>query len=70
MLEMGSNKLSDLQLELLRIYSFNPSKEELIEVKRMLAKFFADKLVDKVAKSIDENAITDEDLENWLNEED
>jgi len=70
MLGMGANKLSDLQLELLKIYSFNPSKEELVEIKRILAKFFADKLTDNVGKAIKEKNITDEDLEKWLNEED
>ncbi len=67
---MGANKLSELQLELLKIYSFNPSKEELVEIKRILAKFFANKLTNNIGKAIKENNITDEDLEKWLNEED
>lgn len=67
---MGAHKLSELQLELLKIYSFNPSKEEMVEIKRILANFFADKLTNNVDKAIKENNITDEDLEKWLNEED
>ena len=65
---MGAKKLSELQLELLKIYSFNPTKEDLIEIKRMLGTFFADKLAKDVGQSIDEKNITNEDLENWLNE--
>lgn len=66
--KMGAKKLSELQLELLKIYSFNPTEEDLIEIKRILGTFFADKLVKDVDQAIKEKNITDEDLENWLNE--
>jgi len=65
---MGAKKLSNLQLELLKIYSFNPSNKDLIEIKEMLANYFANKLTDNVKNAIEEKKITDEDLENWLNE--
>lgn len=64
---MQTEKLSALQLELLKIYSFEPSPSDLQEIKKLLAKFFADKLVNNVQKSIEQNNITDKDLENWLN---
>jgi len=65
---MGAKKLSTLQLELLKVYSFNPSEEDLLEIKEMLAKYFADKLVANVNTAIKEKNITDKDLESWLNE--
>jgi len=65
----ASSKLSSLQLELLKVYSFNPSEKELIEIKKMLAKFFADKLSKLVNKSIEKNGITEQDLDNLLNDE-
>jgi len=65
---MGVKKLSELQLELLKVYAFNPTNEDLLEIKTMLAQYFANKLIGNVQKSIDEKNITDEDLENWLNE--
>lgn len=64
---METKKLSGLQLELLKVYSFEPSPNDLQQIKQMLAKFFADKLVNNVQKSIEENNITENDLENWLN---
>lgn len=64
---METKKLSALQLELLKVYSFEPSPNDLQQIKQMLAKFFANKLVDNVQKSVEENNITDNDLENWLN---
>ncbi len=65
---MGVKKLSELQLELLKIYSFNPSSEDLVQIKKMLATFFAGKLIGNVEKAIEDKNITNEDLENWLNE--
>ncbi len=65
---MGAKKLSELQLELLKVYSFNPSNEDLVNIKTMLAKYFANKLTNNVQKAMDENNITNDDLENWLNE--
>ena len=64
---METKKLSGLQLELLKVYSFEPSPNDLQQIKQMLAKFFANKLVNNVQKSIEENNITENDLENWLN---
>ncbi len=64
---METKKLSGLQLELLKVYSFEPSPNDLQQIKQMLANFFANKLVDNVQKSVEENNITENDLENWLN---
>ena len=64
---METKKLSGLQLELLKVYSFEPSPNDLQQIKQMLAKFFANKLVNNVQKSVEENNITENDLENWLN---
>jgi hypothetical protein len=64
---METRKLSGLQLELLKVYSFEPSPNDLEQIKQMLAKFFANKLVNNVQNSIEEKNITDDDLENWLN---
>ena len=60
--------LSSLQLELLKVYSFNPSEEELLEIKAFLAKFFAKRLTTQVRKAVEHKGITEADLENWLNE--
>lgn len=64
-----TTKLSPLQLELLKVYSFNPTEEELLEIKSYLAKFFAKRLVKNVEKATMKKGITESDLESWLNEE-
>jgi hypothetical protein len=60
--------LTSLQLELLRIYSFEPNKEDLQEIKTILGKYFARKFTNNVAKAANEKNITDDDLDSWLNE--
>lgn len=69
MTSQASTKLSPLQLELLKIYSFNPTEEELRELKNLLAKFFANRFAEKVAKAAKEKNITDQDLDTWLEED-
>ena len=64
----SSPKFTNLQLELLRVYSHDISEEELIKVKDFLGKMFLNKLSDDVNKSIEGKSIGQEELENWLNE--
>lgn len=61
--------LTSLQLELLRIYSFNPTTEDLQEVKTILAKYFAQKFTENVNKAVTTENITDSDLDKWLKDE-
>ncbi len=62
-------RLSSLQLELLKVYSFDPSENELIEIKKILAKFFADRLSTMVDKAVEIKWITQLEIDNWLNDE-
>jgi hypothetical protein len=64
-----SPKLTALQLELLKIYSFEPSEAELIELKNLLAKFFAHRFTEKAADAAKARNITDADLDKWLEED-
>jgi hypothetical protein len=64
---MQSQKLSDLQLELLNIYSFQPKEEDLLAIKQLLARYFSVKFQKTIQKSIEGKNITEEDLDSWLN---
>lgn len=68
-MSLQAGNLSPLQLELLKIYSFSPTEEEMVEVKKLLAAFFANRLVKKVNEAVEEKGISESDLEDWLNEE-
>lgn len=58
-----------MQLELLKVYSFNPTEAELLAIKQYLAKFFAKRFSENIGKAAKEKGITEADLETWLHEE-
>ncbi len=64
----SSQKFTSLQLELLKLYSFEPSEAELKEVRHMLANFFMERFQSKLDEAAAERGISDETLDEWLNE--
>jgi hypothetical protein len=67
-MQVTVDKLSPIQLELLKVYSFQPSEEDLVAIKGLLANYFAKKLVKNIDSAVKEHGITGEHLNNWLNE--
>ncbi len=63
-----STKLTDLQLELLKLFSRDVSEEELLDIKRLLAGYFSGKLTREVERVWDEKGLTDDDMDRWLKE--
>ena len=63
-----SPPLSGLQLELLKLYSTEVSPEELLEVKRLLARYFGRRAVESADRVWDEHQLTDEEMDAWLHE--
>jgi hypothetical protein len=61
----ASQKLSNLQLELLKLYAMNVSDEELRDIKRMLAKYFMERTIEEANKVWDERGYTNELMEEW-----
>jgi hypothetical protein len=62
--------MSNLQLELLRLYGNGVSDESLREIKAILAKYFADKATEVMDKVWDEKNLTEQDMINRTNEHD
>ena len=60
--------LTNLQLEILKLYSFNLSEGELLELKQVLAQHFAARLTERVDTIWQEKGYTEKDMEQWLNE--
>ena len=60
--------MSNLQLELLRLYGNGVSEESLREIKTMLAKYFADKATDAMDQVWDEKGLTEQTMIDWTNE--
>ena len=62
--------MSNLQLELLRLYGNGVSEESLREIKTILAKYFADKATDEMDKVRNEKGLTEQTMIDWTNEHD
>ena len=58
--------LSDLQLELLKLYSTDLTEEELLDLKRELARYFAGKAIASADRVWDERGLSNEDMDAWL----
>ena len=60
--------LTNIQLELLKLYSTNISEPELLELKDILANFYAKKSIQYANKAWNEKKLTHKDMDDWLNE--
>ena len=59
--------LSNVQVELMKLFSTNLSDKELIELKDTLAEFYANKAIKQADAIWDEKGLSDRDMEKWLN---
>ncbi len=63
-----SAPLTDLQLELLKLYSTDVTAEELRQVRRLLGQYFGHKATRAADRVWDERGLTNEDMDAWLHE--
>ena len=61
--------LSNVQIELLKIYSTNITEPELMELKDLIAQYYANKSIHYANKAWQEKNLTNDIMDNWLNEE-
>ena len=60
--------LSNLQQELLRLYGNNVSEETLLEIKSILARYFADRASNAMDDVWDKQGLNPNDMSDWANE--
>lgn len=60
--------LSNIQLELLKLYGNNIPDKQLFEIRMLLAKYFAEQATVAMDKVWDEKKLTPQDMINWTNE--
>ncbi len=65
---MQTQKLSNLQLELLKVFSYQLDKQQLSDIKTLLANYFAEQATKEVDKLWEENNWDDETMTKWTNE--
>jgi len=66
---MHTTTLTNLQLEIIKLYSTGMKRQELFELKDVLAAFFARKAIKEADSIWDEQNLTNSDMDAWLNEE-
>jgi hypothetical protein len=59
--------LSNVQIELLKVFSYNLDSKDLLELKNTLANFFAQRAIKAADKVWDEKGWTDDDVDRMLN---
>lgn len=68
MTAIQSKPMSNLQAELLKLYSNNLNDTELFEIKLMLSKYFVKKATDAMDEVWEKQNLTEQDMINWTNE--
>jgi len=61
--------LSNVQVELLKIFSTNITEPELIELKDLIAQFYAKKSIELANLAWQENNLSNDVMDEWLNED-
>lgn len=61
-------KLSNLQRELLRIFSFELDEAQLLEIRALLARHFADKATAEMDRLWEANGWTEDTMQGWSQE--
>lgn len=61
--------LSNLQIELLQLFSQGVSDDDLISIKRLIASFFADRASDEMDRLWDEKKWSNETMDEWLSDD-
>jgi hypothetical protein len=61
-------KLTNMQIELLKLFQYNLPENQLAEIKNILAKYFAQSATEEMDKLWDENGWNDNTMNNWSNE--
>lgn len=64
----GTKTLSNLQLELLKIFSFDLQEEQLKEIKELLSKYFAEKVTKDIDALFEKNDWGEEKITEWSEE--
>ena len=61
--------MSNIQLELLKVYASNISEEDILHIKDYLARYFMQKAITETNKIWVERGYTNELMDEWLNDE-
>ncbi len=69
MVKTAPQPLSNLQVELLQLYSTGISDEHLLEIKELLSKFLFEKAVNRADEIWDKRGYDENTINKWLSED-
>jgi len=58
--------LTNLQITLLKIYSFDIEEKQLLEIKDVLSRYFAEKATEEMDRLWEERGWTNDTMNEWL----
>ena len=61
-------KMTNLQLEIVKMFSVELPEHQLLEIRNILSRYFADKASDEMDRLWEENNWSDKTMEDWSNE--
>ena len=61
-------KLTNVQIELLKLFQYNLPEKQLAEIKNMLAKYFAESATIEMDKLWDKKNWNNQTMNDWANE--
>ncbi len=64
----ATGKLTNLQLEILKLFHYDLPEKQLLEIKNLLAKYFADAASDEMDRLWDEKGWSNDTMKTWANE--
>ena len=64
-----SNRLTNLQQELLRLFAQQVSEADLVNIRTLIGRYFAQRLTTLADKSWQEQGWTAQTMHEWLNDE-
>jgi hypothetical protein len=64
-----TQQFTNLQWQLLQLYNRNISDANLLEIKQLLANYFAEKASEEMSKLWDSNGWSNATMYEWLNED-
>lgn len=66
--EVSPGKLTNLQLELLKLFSYHLSEQDLLNVKDLLARYFANKATQEMDDFWETCHLDETTMDQWLEE--
>lgn len=67
-MKTAAKKMTNLQLELVKLFSFDLKEKQILEIRGLLAKYFAEKATNEADKLWKEKGWTNKTMEKWANE--